>query len=57
MQPRCNTAVLQQDWIVLYKGVGEAEKDAFVYALCILEMPNFHKEKPFKLQNGEKHTS
>ena len=57
MQPRCNTAVLQQGWIVLYKGVGEAEKDAFVYALCILEMPNFHKEKPFKLQNGEKHTS
>ena len=42
MQPRCNAAVLQQGWIVLYRGMGEAEKDALVCALCLLEMPNFH---------------
>ena len=44
MQPRCNAAVLQQGWIVLYRGMGEEERKAFVCAFSLLEMPNFHKE-------------
>ena len=42
MQPRCDTAVLQQGWIVLYTGIGEAEKDAFNCGFILLELPNFH---------------
>ena len=56
MQPRCNTAVLQQGWIVLYRRIGYAEKGAFVCALWKYLM-FIYKGEPFNYQNGKGHTS